>query len=130
LAIEPIRYLTYAEAVTLHIMLMRRLGETHFGVLDRALIESALARPRQAATFEDADLIRQAATLGLGLIKNDPWAGGNKRTATILSTASFTAMAWRCKRQLVRLWKWRLPLKRTDGALTKSPSGIVSDRSP
>jgi hypothetical protein len=52
LAIEPIRYLTYAEAVTLHIMLMRRLGETHFGVLDRALIESALARPRHAATFE------------------------------------------------------------------------------
>jgi hypothetical protein len=55
LAIEPIRYLSYAEAVTLHIMLMRRLSEAHFGVLDRALIESAMARPRQAATFENAD---------------------------------------------------------------------------
>src|SRR5262249_35884034 len=65
-------------------MLMRRLGESHFGVLDRALIESALARPRHAAAFEGADLHRQAATLCFGLIKNHPWVGGNKRTATIL----------------------------------------------
>jgi death-on-curing protein len=65
-------------------MLMRRLGETHFGVFDRSLIESALARPRHAAAFEGADPIRQAATLCFGLIKNHPWIGGNKRTATIL----------------------------------------------
>jgi len=84
LAIESIRYLTYAEAVTLHIMLMRRMGEIHFGVFDRSLVESALARPRQAADFEGADLVRQAATLCFGLIKNHPWVGGNKRTATIL----------------------------------------------
>jgi death-on-curing protein len=51
---------------------------------DRNLVESALARPRHAATFESADLIRQAATLYFGLIKNHPWLGGNKRTATIL----------------------------------------------
>lgn len=79
-----VHYLTYPEAVMLHIMLMRRLGETHFGVFDRTLVESALARPRHAATFEGADLMRQAATLCFGLIKNHPWLGGNKRTATIL----------------------------------------------
>ena len=79
-----VHYLTYSEAVMLHIMLMRRLGETHFGVFDRNLVESALARPRHAATFEGADLIRQAATLCFGLIKDHPWLGGNKRTATIL----------------------------------------------
>ena len=77
-------YLAYPEAVMLHIMLMRRLGESHFGVFDRTLVGSALARPRYAATFEGADLIRQAATLCFGLIKNHPWLGGNKRTATIL----------------------------------------------
>jgi death on curing protein len=60
------------------------LGETHFGVFDRTLVESALARPRHAATFEGADLIRQATTLCFGLIKNHPWLGSNKRTATIL----------------------------------------------
>ena len=81
---SAVRYLTYPEAVTLHIMLMRRLGETHFGVFDRSLVESALARPRHAATLEGADIIRQAATLCFGLIKNHPWLGGNKRTATIL----------------------------------------------
>jgi death-on-curing protein len=84
LATEGVRYLTYAEAVTLHIMLTGRLGETHFGVFDRSLTESALARPRHAATLEGADLIRQAATLCFGLIKNHPRIGGNKRTATIL----------------------------------------------
>ena len=77
-------YLTSPEAVMLHIMLMRRLGETHFGVFDRPLVASALARPRHATTFEDADLIRQVATRCFGLIKNHPWLGGNKRTATIL----------------------------------------------
>ncbi len=81
---SAVRYLTYPEAVTLHIMLMRRLGETHFGVFERSLVESALARPRHAATLERADIIRQAATLCFGLIKNHPWLGGNKRTATIL----------------------------------------------
>jgi death-on-curing protein len=65
-------------------MLMRRMGEIHFGVFDRSLVESALARPRHAANFEGADLIRQAATLCFGLVKNHPWVGGNKRTATIL----------------------------------------------
>jgi death-on-curing family protein len=84
LATEPVRYLSYVEAVTLHILLMRRLGETRFGAFDRTLVESALARPQHAAIYEGADLIRQAATLCYGLIKNHPWVGGNKRTATIL----------------------------------------------
>src|SRR5215510_8751239 len=63
---------------------MRLSRETHYGVFDRSLVESALARPKQAAAYEGADLIRQAATLCYGLIKNHPWVGGNKRTATIL----------------------------------------------
>lgn len=64
---------------------MRLSGETHYGVFDRDLVESALARPRHAAAFERADLIRQAATLCYGLIKNHPWVGGNKRTATAIT---------------------------------------------
>jgi death on curing protein len=84
LATEEIRYISYVEAVLLHIELMRLLGETRYGVFDRALVESSLARPKQAAEYEDADLLRQAATLCYGLIKNHPWVGGNKRTATAL----------------------------------------------
>ena len=84
MATEEIRYISYVEAVLLHIELMRLLGETRYGVFDRALVESSLARPKQAAEYEDADLLRQAATLCYGLIKNHPWLGGNKRTASAL----------------------------------------------
>ena len=84
MATEGIVYLDYPEAVALHITLMRRLGESRFGVAEADLIHSALARPRQAAHYEKTDLIRQAATLCFGLIKNHPWLGGNKRTATLL----------------------------------------------
>ncbi|HXG83147.1 MAG TPA: type II toxin-antitoxin system death-on-curing family toxin [Pyrinomonadaceae bacterium] len=85
MAIEAFVYLTAAEAVKFHVLYMRRVGETRFGVFDKSLIESALVRPQQAATYENADLIRQAATLLLCLIKNHPWTGGNKRTATFLT---------------------------------------------
>ena len=85
MATENFVYLSYPEAVALHIELMRYLGETRYGVFDLTLIESALARPQQAAAYEQADLIAQAATLLYGLIKNHPWVGGNKRTATFLT---------------------------------------------
>lgn len=84
MATKETKYLSYAEAVLLHILLMRDWGETRYGVFDRPLLESTLARPEQSAVFETADLIRQAATLCFGLIKNHPWVGGNKRTATAL----------------------------------------------
>lgn len=60
-------------------------GETRIGIAEPNLIESALARPKHAAVYENADIIRQAATLCFGLIKNHPWHGGNKRTATALT---------------------------------------------
>lgn len=81
---KDVAYLTFAEAVLFHIELMRYWGETRYGVSSRLLIESALARPQQAAVYDNADLIKQAATLCYGLIKNHPWVGGNKRTATTL----------------------------------------------
>lgn len=84
MAIEKIKYTTFAEAVYIHLRLMKHLNEVRYGVENRDLIESALARPRQAAIYEKADIIRQAATLYFGLIKNHPWRGGNKRTATAI----------------------------------------------
>ncbi len=81
---ETIVYIDYFEAVDLHFALMKLWGETRFGVDSRDLIESALVRPKHAAIYEKADLIRQAATPCFGLIKNHPWTGGNKRTASFL----------------------------------------------
>ncbi len=85
MATERIVYLTYPDAVEHHFDLMLSYGEIRFGVDSRDLLNSALARPQQAAAYENADIIRQAATLCFGLIKNHPWFGGNKRTATHLT---------------------------------------------
>jgi death-on-curing protein len=85
LATEPIKYLSFVESIVEHIELMRTLGELRYGVFNRPLLQSALARPQHAATYENADLPHQAATLCLGLIKNHPFTGGNKRTATHLT---------------------------------------------
>jgi len=51
---------------------MRLMQEARYSVFDKSLIESALARPQQSAVYENADLIRRAATLYSGLIKNHP----------------------------------------------------------
>ena len=84
MAIEGIRYISYVEAIVLHFELMAYFGEVRYGVMEPTLIQSALARPQHAAVYENADLFRQAATLCFGLIKNHPWVGGNKRTATAI----------------------------------------------
>jgi death-on-curing protein len=73
---------------------MRGLGEIRYGVAEPTLIESALARPQHAAVYENADIIRQAATLYFGLIKNHPWVGGNKRTATALVDTFLLYNGW------------------------------------
>ena len=85
MAIEETLYVSVEEAISLHILLMRQWHESRFGVDRRDLLESALNRPKQAANFENADSIRQAATLCFGLVKNHPWLGGNKRTATFIT---------------------------------------------
>jgi death on curing protein len=82
-----IEYLSYKDVVFFHFDQMFSVGETRIGVFDRTLIQSALARPEQSAAYENADIIRQAATLYLGFIKNHPWNGGNKRTASAIVAA-------------------------------------------
>jgi death on curing protein len=85
MAIEKVYYIEYVEAVEIHFELMLYYDETRIGIFDKTLIESALARPKQSAVYENADIIRQASSLLFGLIKNHPWNGGNKRTATALT---------------------------------------------
>jgi death on curing protein len=84
LAIEGTVYLAFDDALWFHFRLMWEWEEVRFGIDRRDLLESALARPKQSAVYENADVVRQVATLCFGLIKNHPWLGGNKRTATYL----------------------------------------------
>lgn len=53
------------------------------GVRDIGLFESALARPRQLASYGDPDRADLAASYGYGLAKNHPFVDGNKRTAFV-----------------------------------------------
>ncbi len=74
--------LSYDEVVAIHFDAMTRIWhERFFGIRDEGLLRSALARPEQAATYEEADLPTQAAYLFHDLLKNHPFHLGNKRTA-------------------------------------------------
>lgn len=56
------------------------------GVRDRGLLESALARPQQLATYGGSavDAAALAAAYAFGLARNHPFIDGNKRTAAVL----------------------------------------------
>jgi death-on-curing protein len=51
------------------------------GLRDEHLLESALARPRHLATYEEPDFAALAACYGFGLAKNHPFIDGYKRAA-------------------------------------------------
>ncbi len=52
------------------------------GVRDHALLDSALARPRQRAAYDDGTSIFDlAASYSFSLAQNHPFADGNKRIA-------------------------------------------------
>lgn len=103
---NPIIYVSYPEAVLIHFELMWLWGESRYGVFDPPLLKSALARPQQAAAYEDAELLRQAATLCFGLVKNHPWMGGNKRTATALTQIFLRRNGFRFQASRVEILKF------------------------
>ena len=53
------------------------------GVRDAGLLESALARPRQRASYGEPDVAELAASLGFGIARNHPFVDGNKRRAFV-----------------------------------------------
>ena len=53
------------------------------GLRDVGLLKSALARPRQPATYAHPDLAELAALHGLAIAQNHPFIEGNKRTALV-----------------------------------------------
>jgi len=55
------------------------------GLRDEALLESALARPRQLWHYgSEPDLARLAATCAFGLVRDHPVHDGNKRTGFVV----------------------------------------------
>ena len=80
-------YPTLEEALYLHDILLEKFGGAT-GVLDKGLLESALARPRSGYY---RTLSEQAAALMQSLAMNHPFVDGNKRVAFAV-TAVFLRM--------------------------------------
>jgi death-on-curing protein len=70
-------YLTVADALALHAILIKRYGGVD-GVRDMGALESALYRP-QTGYYQD--LIEESAALLESLAINHPFVDGNKRVA-------------------------------------------------
>ncbi len=55
------------------------------GVLDESSLQAALARPRNVAAYEHPDVAALAASYAYGVVRNHPFADGNKRTGWVVA---------------------------------------------
>ena len=55
------------------------------GVLDQGSLAAALARPQNLAAYESPDAATLAAAYAYGLVRNHPFADGNKRTGWVVA---------------------------------------------
>ena len=53
------------------------------GLRDEGMLESALDRPRNKWTYEQAEMGELAAAYAFGIARNHPFIDGNKRTALL-----------------------------------------------
>ncbi len=76
---EP-RWITYEQAIAIHGEQLRRFGGAS-GLRDEGMPRSALERPVNKWTYEQAPLAELAAAYAFGLAKNHAFVDGNKRIA-------------------------------------------------
>ncbi|MDN3275006.1 type II toxin-antitoxin system death-on-curing family toxin [Frankia sp. RB7] len=53
------------------------------GLRDQGMLDSALDRPRNKWSYENADLTELAAAYTFGIARNHPFVDGNKRTSLL-----------------------------------------------
>lgn len=80
---QPLVYLTVGEVIEFNREILRRAGQSPSVVRDLGLLQSALQRPQNAAYYEGADVITQAALYMVGVALNHPFVDGNKRTGYV-----------------------------------------------
>jgi death-on-curing protein len=80
---EPV-WLDEPDVLALHDRLLALHGGPE-GLRDEALLQSALARPRQQfAHGEDVRLVDLATAYTAGIVRNHPFLDGNKRTGFVV----------------------------------------------
>lgn len=76
---EPV-WLLDSVVLAMHERLLSEHGGAS-GIRDAALLDSALARPRQLLAYGDPDVFEMAAAYASAMVRNHPFVDGNKRTA-------------------------------------------------
>jgi len=76
---EPL-WITYEQAIAIHSRQLRRFGGAP-GLRDEGMLRSALERPINKWTYEQAPLPELAAAYAFGPAKNHAFVDGNKRIA-------------------------------------------------
>jgi death-on-curing protein len=77
-------WLDERDALALHDRLLALHGGAS-GLRDEGLLKSALARPQQHFAYgESPDIIDMAATYTAGIVRNHPFADGNKRKGFVV----------------------------------------------
>src|SRR4051794_30500489 len=79
IAREP-AWVTYEQVIAMHSRQLRRFGGAP-GLLDKAMLLSALQHPVYQWQHEQADMARPAAAYAFGLAKNRAFVDGNERIA-------------------------------------------------
>ena len=94
-------YLTVADVLGMHAVLIKRYGGLH-GLRDPGALEAALFRP-QTGYYED--IIAEAAALMESLAINHPFADGNKRIAFAAADVFLRITGWRLLRTSGRVYQ-------------------------
>ena len=81
--LEPM-WLDLRDALAIHDRQLAEHGGGQ-GLRDQAMLESALAWPRNRGSYGEDDSASLAAAYAFGLARNHPFVDGNKRTAWILA---------------------------------------------
>lgn len=87
-------YLTVADVLGMHTVLMKRFGGA-MGVRDPGALEAALFRP-QTGYYDD--IVAEAAALLESLAINHPFVDGNKRVAFAAADVFLRINGWRLHR--------------------------------
>jgi death on curing protein len=81
---QAVRYLSVDEVIALHALIMDETGWQPAPLRAPGLLQSAVLRAQNLAHYQDADLVEQASSLGIGISQNQPFLDGNKRTAYVV----------------------------------------------
>ena len=82
-----IEFLSVNDVLALHEQVVARFGGSA-GVRDMGLLQSAVHRPMQAASYADLSAPEAASLLAQSIIKNHAFLDGNKRSLSRFITAN------------------------------------------